>query len=54
MRMIDLIDEFVYDCEIRKLTESTVKGYRNHLRVFDRYLQEIGITQIHQLSRSYA
>lgn len=49
MRTIDLIDEFIYDCEIRKLTKWTIKSYRNHLRYFNRYTESIGITRFEDI-----
>lgn len=34
----DLVWEFMYDCEIRKLTKQTLRGYRNQLLYFNKFL----------------
>ena len=40
MLIDELIDEFILDCEIRKFTAKTIKGYKNNLKYLMRFLEE--------------
>lgn len=35
----DVLQEFIFDCRLRKLSERTIKGYRNNMLRFFRYLE---------------
>lgn len=50
LRMKDMISEFIYDCEMRKLTKKTIKGYRNHLLYFNKFLAGEDITDFDDVS----
>jgi len=50
LRMKDLISEFIYDCEMRKLTKKTIKGYRNHLLYFNKFLAGEDIVDFNDVS----
>ena len=40
MLLQKVIKEYLLECQIRNMTEKTLKGYRNTLQFFARYLQE--------------
>lgn len=47
MLLEDLLQEFLFDCRMRKLSERTLKGYKNNNLAFLRYLKtEFGITEL--------
>ena len=50
LRMKDLISEFIYDCEMRKLTKKTIKCYRNHLLYFNKFLAGEDIVDFNDVS----
>ena len=39
MLLEDLLKEFVFDCEIRKLSKRTIKSYRNNNRRFLNFIK---------------
>lgn len=45
----DVIKEFLFDCRMRKLSERTIKGYKNNnLAMFKFVKQEYGITELEE------
>ncbi|MCI5751835.1 MAG: site-specific integrase [Oscillospiraceae bacterium] len=40
MLISELIDEYIFDCEIKKFTDKTLKGYRNNLLYLEKYLKD--------------
>lgn len=47
MRLDDVLKEFIYDCQLRKLSERTIKGFRNNnLRMFQFLENEFKITEL--------
>lgn len=40
MYLQDVLKEFIFDCRLRKLSERTLKGYRNNNLSLFRYLDE--------------
>lgn len=51
MLMDDSLKEFLFECEIRKYTWKTIKGYRNGLEFLINYLkQKHGLTQIEDVT----
>ncbi len=49
MELKELIQEFIYDCEVRNLTKRTIKGYTNHLEYFNKYLKVLKVYKINEL-----
>ncbi len=50
MLLEDVLKEFLFDCKLRKLSERTMKGYRNNNRAFFRYIEtEFEITTIEEI-----
>ena len=46
----DVLQEFIFDCRLRKLSERTIKGYRNNMLRFFRYLEtEYNITKLNHV-----
>ena len=37
----ELAEEYLYDCQVRKLSPVTIKGCRTLLNLFQRYLMEV-------------
>lgn len=51
MLLDDVLKEFLFECEIRKYTWKTIKGYRNGLEFLVNYLkQEFKVTQIEEVT----
>lgn len=51
MYLKDLQKEFLFDCEIRKLSTRTMKSYRNNLGLFIQYIEnEMSITELENVS----
>ena len=47
MTMADGIQEFGFDCKIRKLSPKTISNYQKQLKYLQRYLEsEFGITEV--------
>ena len=47
----ELIQEFLFDCKIRDLSEVTIYNYSKQLSLFERYLSEKhGVTLLEQLT----
>lgn len=40
MKISELIAEYILDCEIKKFTHKTIKGYKNNLDYLERFLSE--------------
>lgn len=40
MQISELIAEYILDCEIKKFTHKTIKGYENNLNYIARFLSE--------------
>lgn len=58
MYLQDVLKEFIYDCRLRKLSERTIKGYRNNNLGLFRYLEsEFKTTELeevyYQMIQSY-
>ncbi len=49
MQTIVTLKEFLLECDIRNYTPKTIKGYRNALEPFVRYLGAEGITEIEDI-----
>ncbi len=51
MLLQDVLKEFIFDCRLRKLSERTIKGYRNNMLRFFRYIEtEYSITELEELA----
>ena len=51
MLFCDGIKDFLFECELRKYTWKTVKGYRNHLEFLCNYLEsQHNITKLNRNS----
>lgn len=51
MLINDALQEFIYDCEIRKISPRTLKSYRNNnLRFFNYVKQEFNIMELEEFS----
>jgi Site-specific recombinase XerD len=49
-----LLKEFIYECEIRKLTWKTIKGYRNNNLYLLNYIErEFGIVNVEEIETSH-
>lgn len=47
MRNEDVLKEFIFDCQMRKLSERTIKGYNNSNKRLLRFLEtEYGVTEL--------
>ena len=58
MLLEDLLQEFLFDCKMRNLSERTLKGYKNNNLALFRYLKnEFSITELkevhHQAIQAY-
>lgn len=54
MLLSDVLKEFVFDCQIRKISYRTLKGYKNNnLRFFNYIHSEFGISELEQVSHSH-
>lgn len=49
MLITDVISEYIFDCEIRKFSPKTIKGYRNNLNYLAKYLDGYDITKIEDI-----
>ena len=50
MFLSDLVDEFLFDCKVRALSELTVNNYRKQLKKFLLYLETAhGVTALEQM-----
>ena len=51
MLVKEVLNEFAFDCEIRKISTRTLKGYRNNnLRFFNFIEKEYGITELEEIT----
>ncbi len=51
MLINEVLKEFIFDCEIRKISSRTLKGYRNNNQRFFNYIeQEFNITELEEFS----
>lgn len=47
----DILKEFVFECEIKKFSKRTIKGYRNNNALFFTFCEkELGITNVEEIS----
>lgn len=47
----DVLKEFLFDCKIRKLSDRTIKGYKNNnLKMFGFIKQEYGIIELEEIN----
>ncbi len=47
----DVLKEFIFDCRIRKLSERTIKSYRNNNLALFRFIkQEYGVTEVEEIN----
>lgn len=54
MLLEDVLEEFIYDCEIRGLSPRTIKGYRNNNARFFKFLEdEFKIIELKKLNRKH-
>ena len=44
------IKEYLVECEVRRYTPKTIKGYRTALNIFQQVLTEIGVTDIEDVT----
>ena len=49
MLITDVISEYIFDCEIRKFSLKTIRGYRNNLLYLEKYLKGYDITRIEEI-----
>lgn len=51
MRLEDALKEFIYDCRLRKMSERTIKGYRNNTAKMIHYLDsQHAITELEEVT----
>ena len=50
MKISNAIKEYLVECEIRKFTPRTLRGYKNHLNIFVTYCEEEGITEMEDVT----
>ena len=54
MKLNELIQEFLFDCKIRELSDKTVNNYRKQLGMFERFVGEtIGIFTLEELKAQH-
>ncbi len=54
MKNEDALKEFIFDCKMRKLSDRTVKSYRNNnLRLFKFIESEYGIVELEETTHIY-
>ncbi|MHB8063568.1 MAG: tyrosine-type recombinase/integrase [Ruminiclostridium sp.] len=54
MLLQDVLKEFVFECEIRKLSKRTIKGYRNNNALFFTFIaKEFGITELEKVIQTH-
>ena len=49
MLLSKIKDEFVFDCQIRKLSDRTIKNYSKQIGYLLKFLEEKGITEIEEV-----
>ncbi|MFL0194406.1 hypothetical protein ACJDU8_02275 [Clostridium sp. WILCCON 0269] len=50
MQLEDILNEFIFDCEIRNFSKRTLKSYRNNNALFHNFLKnEFKITKLEQI-----
>ena len=53
MLLEDVLKEFLFDCKLRRLSERTLKGYRNNNLAFFRYIKnEFDITTLEEINHT--
>lgn len=51
MLLEDVLKEFIFDCQLRKLSERTIKSYKNNsLACFSYFEKEFGLVELEELS----
>lgn len=54
MQLDDILNEFIFECQLRKFSERTIKGLNNNNRRMFRYLKnEFGITKLEKVKRQH-
>lgn len=54
MKLNELIQEFLFDCKIRELSDKTVNNYRKQLGLFERFVGEtIGVFTLEELKAQH-
>ena len=54
MLLQDILKEFVFDCESRKLSKRTIKGYRNNNALFFIFTEkEYGIAELEKITSAH-
>ena len=54
MLLQDVLKEFIFDCRMRKLSERTIKGYKNNNLALFRYLEnEFELTELEEVTRAH-
>lgn len=54
MKLNELIQEFLFDCKIRELSDKTVNNYRKQLGMFERFVGEtIGVFTLEELKAQH-
>ena len=50
MLIQDVLNEFIFDCKMRKLSDRTIKGYRNNNRKMMHFIeQEYQVTELEEI-----
>lgn len=50
MLLEDVLKEFIFDCQLRKMSPKTIKGYKNNnLSLFRFFKTEYGVTQLNEV-----
>lgn len=54
MLLQDILKEFVFDCEVRKFSKRTIKGYRNNNALFFNFIgKEYGIAELEKITSAH-
>lgn len=46
-------EDYLFDCQSRGLSPKTLKGYRNHLIRFEKYVREEGVNEVKEIQPIY-
>lgn len=54
MLLGDVLKEFVFECEIRRLSKRTIMSYRNNTALFFTFLEnEFGIVELEKITSAH-
>ena len=54
MQLNELIQEFLFDCKVRELSDKTINNYRKQLAMFMRFVGEtMGISTLEELKAQH-